>query len=323
MLPDTSTFTLLSSIAKLFSISAAGYLSVRFRLISEHIIRVISKCVIFVTLPCLIIATLGSKLELDMLATLARAAWAALALNIAGLCLALLTRRAFIGSHQRGRTVFLSLSSIQNAGYLPIPLVAAVLPPELRSQGLLITFVYIMVMGAIFWSLGVWLITEGSERDVWKNVKKVLNPPIVAILFGLLFLVPPFKEGFSRMTFLVKSLTVLGSATVPLVMVVLGGSFGSAMTIRQREGRIVTVATIVKLLVIPLLTLIVLRTFTIDHTFGFVLMLEASMPAALNHVVVVRQYGGNVSLTSRALFVQYTVSIFTIPLFLYLFNLKV
>ena len=180
-----------------------------------------------------------------------------------------------------------------------------------------------MVMGAIFWSLGVWLITEGSEKNWRKNVKNVVNPPIMAILFGLLFLIAPFKDGFSGMNFLVKSLTFLGSATVPLVMVVLGGSFGSAMAIHAGEGRIVTVATAVKLLVIPCVALIAVKTFAIDYTSGFVLMLEASMPAALNHVVVVRQYGGNVSLTSRALFVQYMASIVTIPLFLYLFNLKV
>ncbi len=321
MTSDASTFALLTSIAKLFGIGAAGYLAVRFRIISEHIIKVLSRCVIFITLPCLIIATLGTKLEAAMLGTLARAAGAALALNAAGLCLALLVRRTLIRRDENGRTLFLSLSSIQNAGYLPIPLVAAVLPPEQVSHGLLITFVYIMVMGSIFWSLGVWLITEGAEKDWRKNARNIVNPPIMAILLGLLFLIPPIKEGFSALGFLVELLTLLGSATVPLVMVVLGGSFGSAMAIKAGEGRIVAVATSVKLLLIPLLTLITVRLLQIDYVFGFVLMLEASMPAALNHVVVVRQYGGNVPLTARALFIQYSLSLLTIPLFLYLFNL--
>jgi len=49
-------------------------------------------------------------------------------------------------------------------------------------------------------------------------------------------------------------------------------------------------------------------------------LLQAAMPAAMNHIVVARQYHGNIPLTCRALFAQYLLSLLTVPFFLLLYN---
>jgi predicted permease len=255
-----------------------------------------------------------------MLGLLGLGGLASLLLNSASILLALLFRRLFISRHEQGRNLFLSLSAIQNSGYLPIPLVIAVLPEHLRPQGLLLTFVYIMTMGLLFWSLGVWLVTEGSVADWRENLRKVINPPIIALLSGFLFLIPPIKTGFDNAPVLREALSLIGNTTIPLVMFVLGGSFGSGITLKGNGGRIIGISALVKLAAIPLAALIVVKALAVEHTFGFVLVLQAAMPAAMNHIVVAREYKGNVPLIARALFVHYLVSITTIPLFLYLFD---
>jgi predicted permease len=157
--------------------SLLGYLLVRFRILSPGIIKTISKFIITVSLPCLIIATVGTNLHYDMLGILALGSLAALGLGITGIAFALVFRRLFIPPQEQGRKLFISLCSMQNSGYLPIPLVAAVLPEQLIPEGLLLTFVYIMVMGALFWSLGVRLITEGTAKDWRENIRNIANPP--------------------------------------------------------------------------------------------------------------------------------------------------
>jgi predicted permease len=320
MLPEASFTVLLESIAKLFLISAVGYLSVRFRVLSAIAIETLSKFIISISLPCLIIATVGINLHYNMLGLLGLGGLASLLLNSASILLALLFRRLFISRHEQGRNLFLSLSAIQNSGYLPIPLVIAVLPEHLRPQGLLLTFVYLMTMSLLFWSLGVWLVTEGSVADWRENLRKVINPPIIALLSGFLFLIPPIKTGFDNAPVLRESLSLIGNTTIPLVMFVLGGSFGSAITLRGHGGRIIGMSALVKLAATPIAALIVVKALTVEHTFGFVLVMQAAMPAAMNHIIVAREYKGNVPLIARALFVHYLVSITTIPLFLYLYD---
>jgi predicted permease len=320
MLPEASFTVLLESIAKLFLISTMGYLSVRFRVLSAGAIETLSKFIISISLPCLIIATIGINLDYNMLGLLGLGGLAALLLNGASMLLALLFRRLFISRHEQGRNLFLSLSAIQNSGYLPIPLIITVLPEHMRPQGLLLTFVYIMTMGLLFWSLGVWLVTEGSAADWRGNLRKVINPPIIALLSSFLFLLPPIKTGFDNAPVLRESLSLIGNTTIPLVMFVLGGSFGNTITFRGNGGRIIGISALVKLAVTPLAALLVVKALAVEHTFGFVLVLQAAMPAAMNHIVVAREYKGNVPLIARALFVHYVVSITTIPIFLYLFD---
>ncbi len=90
----------------------------------------------------------------------------------------------------------------------------------------------------------------------------------------------------------------------------------------KTKGGIVTgVSALVKLAVVPACALLAVRAIPMDRTFAFVLVLQAAMPAALNHIVVIREYGGNVPLAAGALFVQYMVSLATVPFFLYQFEL--
>jgi predicted permease len=255
-----------------------------------------------------------------MLGILALGTFAALSLNIAGIVIALIFQRLFIPAAEEGRNLFLSLSAMQNSGYLPIPLVVAVLPEHVKGQGLLLTFVYIMVMGSLFWSLGVWLISDRAAKDWQENIKKIANPPIIAVFSGLLFLIPQVKAGFIALPFLQETLSLVGDTTIPLIMIVLGGSFGSGISFHDRGGRIIALSAFVKLFVIPLIALLSVKYLSMDYIFGFVLILQAAMPAAMNHIVVAREYDGNIPLTARALFVQYTLSIVTIPLFLFLFS---
>jgi predicted permease len=317
---ETSTIILLEALIKLFLMSLLGYLVVRFQILSPGIIKIISKFIITVSLPCLIIATVGTNLHYDMLGTLALGSLAALGLGITGIAFALLFRRLFIPPQEQGRRLFISLCSMQNSGYLPIPLVAAVLPEQLIPEGLLLTFVYIMVMGALFWSLGVRLITEGTAKDWRENIRNIANPPFIAVLFGLLFLVPQIKAGFTALPFLQESLTLVGNTTIPLVMIVLGGSFGSGISFHNRGGRIMGISALVKMMIIPVLVLLFVKVFEMNRIFGFVLVLQAAMPAAMNHIVVAREYGGNIPLTARTLFFHYVLSIVTVPIFLYLFG---
>lgn len=318
---ETASAVIFQSLLRLFFIGLAGYLSVRIRFIRSHTIEGISRFVIYISLPALILSTLGTNLRLDIVDTLALCLVAAFLLNILAITIAYLCRWIAVPRGKEGKKLFLSLSAMQNSGYLPIPLAASVLPQDILPFGLLLIFVYMLVMGLIFWSAGIWLVTEGSATDWRENMRKTANPPIITMLLGLLFLWTPVREGFQSMTALRESLDLLGTTTIPLVMFVLGGSLGERGLMKTTGGIVTGVSALIKLVVVPACALLAIRVIPMERTFAFILVLQAAMPAALNHIVISREYGGNVPLTAGALFVQYIVSLATVPFFLYRFEL--
>ena len=308
------------AVSRLFLISCLGYLAVRMQLLSARTIEYLSQFVIAIALPCLILSTLGRELRYDLLPEMAGCLVGAILLNTIGLTVALAARRLFIPTSQPGRRMFLTLAAIQNSGYLPIPLTLAILPVGQRATGLLYVFVYIFVMGFIFWSMGVWLIARPkSAASLRTNLRQIVNPPMIAMLSGLLFLLPQVQAGFTSLPLLQKILSTVGNTTIPLVLIILGGSFGSIA--RGHSGRlVVNLAAVIKLLVIPSAALTAALMLDIERIMVFGLILQAAMPAAMNHIVVAQRYDGDVALTSQALFVQYLFSLITVPFFLLLYN---
>lgn len=308
------------AVSRLFLISCIGYLAVRVQLLSAKTIECLSQFVIAIALPCLILSTLGRELRYDLLPEMASCLIGAILLNTIGLAVAMAARRLFIPASQPGRRMFLTLAAIQNSGYLPIPLTLAILPADQRATGLLYVFVYLFVMGFIFWSMGVWLIARPQGAAGLKaNLRQMANPPMIAMLTGLLFLMPHVQAGFASLPLLQEGLSIVGNTTIPLVLIILGGSFASIA--KGRSGRlVVNLAAAIKLFVIPSAALTAALLLELEGIFVFGLILQAAMPAAMNHIVVAQKYDGDVALTSRALFVQYLLSLITVPLFLLLYN---
>jgi len=319
-LQQPANVIILQAVGRLFLISCIGYLAVRLRLLSAGVIGCLSTFVVAIALPSLILSTLARELHYDLLPEMGRCFVSGVLLNGLGLAFALTLRRLFIPAAQPGRRLFLTLAAIQNSGYLPIPLTAAILPEDQRANGLLLVFVYIFVMGFIFWSLGVRLIARPlATGGLTANLRQVVNPPLIAMLVGLFFLIPPVQAGYGRLSLVQEGLTAVGSTTIPLVLIILGGSF--ATITRTPSGRcIVNLAAVIKLIVIPSIALAMVVLFSPDRIFAFALILQAAMPAAMNHIVVAQEYDGDVALTSRALFVQYLLSLITVPIFLLLYN---
>jgi len=310
---------LFSANLKILCVAVIGYLSVRFGRLNEQSLKAISGFVVIAALPCLVLDTFIDVLSLEALKSSVWHIAAAVGLNAAGILIALAVKPFFLKKGDARSGIFITLAAMQNSGYLPLPLVQAILPPEQRASGFLFIFMYIFVMGLIFWSVGIRLISKKAGDSISETLRRALNPPIIAMLLGLLFLIPPIKNAIICAPPLRSALKLIGDTTIPLVIFVLGGSFASHAG-SKKNPLVLAPSMAIKLVALPFLALLLTRALHVGTLFSVVLVLQAAMPAAMNHIVVSQEYGGDVPLISRALLIQYLASLATVPFFLSLIS---
>ena len=78
---------------------------------------------------------------------------------------------------------------------------------------------------------------------------------------------------------------------------------------------------LVRLVILPALTVLVLKLVPLEPPLKEVAMMVAIMPASCASALIVKQYGGSADLAGQSIVFSTVGSIVTIPLFLYLISL--
>lgn len=142
----------------------------------------------------------------------------------------------------------------------------------------------------------------------------ITNPLIVACLLGGLFSV----FGLSFPILIENTLSILTSAALPLGLLSVG--VGLHISAIKETKMAVVVATVGKLLVFPLIMFLTCLLFGIEGETMILLILFAAMPTASSAYVLARELGGDLKLMSSIISIQVILSIFTISIFIWLFN---
>ncbi len=211
---------------------------------------------------------------------------------------------------------FLAVSSLHNAGYIPL-LIAMSLPLG-GWAGQVYTCVILSIIGfdTCLWSLGVWLLTKGQSRRM--DLRKMLNPPLMS-MFAAMIIVLTFGPNIVPEVVL-KPIKILGDAALAVGMIVIGGNLSLANLTRVNWEQ-VTGAALIKLIVLPLITLIVLSFLKLNPLISFVAIIQACMPSAITLSIIGRNYETkNQDFINQSIFVTHLLSIITIPIFLGLYG---
>ena len=227
----------------------------------------------------------------------------------------------------------LVLFCMHNAGYIPIPIIAAVAPPAVSVY---MSF-YVMAFILSFFTLAVWIIqgaaevrvardaddtdTEGAPDAAATRPKFKLNAPVVGILAGLILAATGL---YDRLPTWVQA-PFRGASFIALdgIMVVLGGVLASipGMNYRSEFGGLVLVKMVLfPLAVLGLMALIPLRGVSAEVSAGIKLamVLEAAVPPATNILVITKAYGTEeqVEYAGSAIITTYAAGLILMPAFL-------
>lgn len=300
------------AMAQIFLLSGIGYLLVKRRLVGPEGLAAISRLIIEVTLPLLIF----TKLAKDFTFSLYPKWWAfpltSILITAAGLVIGALFIGAVKGREHKRQ--FLSLVSFQNAGYLPLALIATMFSGQEADTILVYLFLFLMGFNLLIWSLGVQLISFRQNKKF--ELASLFSPPVAATLFGLAFVF----FGLNRMLpdFIYKPLRTAGDCTVPLSLLVVGANLAQ-IHIAKTNKRAVALLVLAKMILMPAAGLLLLAKLNLPTLAGLLIMMQLAMPSATSLSVIVQHYKKEDLLVSQGIFFTHLLGVVTIPVFLSLY----
>lgn len=168
-------------------------------------------------------------------------------------------------------------------------------------------------------SWGIYILVPSGDKMTSADVlKKILSPPIIAMLaggmIGLLDLTKYIPD------FAVRALTNASNCMGPLAMILAGLVIGGYEMKELWNKKKVYAVTLVRLILIPVAVLSILRFGFMVDDFTLTLALMAfGLPLGLNTIVFPAAYGGDARTGASMAMVSHTLSLISIPLLYYVF----
>ena len=200
------------------------------------------------------------------------------------------------------------LISVTNTMFIGVP----VAEPVFGSQAVFYIALSCIPFNVLLYTYGVWRLKQGGERAKL-NWRDMVSVPLIATLAALLIFALKIP-----VPGVVKELCgTLSPATVPMSMLVIGSSLGRVSLLdafREKELYFVSLA---RLVLVPLLTLLVLKLVTADPVLLGAMVIIAGCPSAVMVTVLAIQYGRDAEYSSKGILLNTVLSMVTMPALVY------
>jgi predicted permease len=314
LLTTTATSTLLGILKIFIVIVAAGFL-VRRRILTDAMVTALTKVTIVLFLPSMILDKIIANFKPSEVPLWWTLPLASIGMALVGLLLATLV----FANELPAKRSMLAVASMQNAGYLILP-VGLALYPEQFDEFALYCFLFILGFNPVLWSVGKFLATTGGgDRSRWSGF---LNPPLVACLAAVALVLTGISRAIPRP--LLEAVELIGEGAVPVATVALGAMLGG-MKIRLRNHIWDTLRVLaVKYGLLPAATVVFLVLSEIGNDNPLLakfLVLESASAPAVALILQVRAYGGDEQKVGTVMLVSYLACIFSLPFWLAVWEL--
>ena len=285
-----------------------GYALKRIDVLKAEDAMALNKIVINIAMPSLIFLAMY-KVDMSILSLIAPIPFICLSVGaICGLLAYLFSKLKNYPEKTRWSVV--STSALFNSGFLGYPIVLGVF----GGDGFVRAVFYDMGSTILFIMFGVLfsVIFAGRYLEILKRA--VSFPPLWAIILGLLLNFLNVNIGLISS----NTLTYLGGATIPLIMISLGLSL-DFKGIKENINTALSVSAI-KLFIAPLIAFIIVTILGIGGLEKQVTVIEAGMPSAMLSLVLAITYDLDIKIAAACIFLSTILSMATLPLLLILLS---
>lgn len=290
----------------MFLLIAVGMVLVKKGYLSEQGGKDLGAILLRVVIPCVILKSYITEYTAERAIDLAVSA----AMALLALLVAMVISFLIFGTK---RSIENFGASFCNVGFIGIPLVQAVL-----GEGAVFYLAsFIALLNILQWTYGVFIMT-GDKETV--RVKTIVTNPVVLSFFGgllLFFLRIPVPQ------VIVSTLSSIGSMNTPLAMIILG-TYLAKMNFREMfAAKSAYVCTVLRLILIPAATLLVLSLIPgVKTEIRQVILIACGTPVGSNIAIFAKQYEKDYRLSVVTVCLSTICSIVTVPVF-YMFAEKI
>lgn len=294
--------TIFIAILSLFVIIGIGFVLRRYGLLNGDRVHLVSHILVNIALPAITISsmqvphtakTMGIVNSMLLVACCYYAAVITLSIAICH----------FLPTTPKEKGVFEFMLVFPNTMFMGIPVALAILGPD----SLFYVTLFNLPMYFLIFTFGVWLLAQGRPGKF--DVKVLLSPGLVASFIGLALFLVDYTIPAPAETVI----ELVGSATTPLAMLVVGALLATLPLSRLAGDWRVHVVTLLRLIVFPVIAFFVLLPFVSDTILLGVTVLLIAMPVAANIVLLSEEYNVDSTLASQGVFLSTLLCLVTIP----------
>jgi len=301
---------IINTLLPIFLLISLGYFFKQIKFPDENFWKHLDKFNYFVLFPALLFYKLSSAnikniVSFDFIVT------TVIALIVVSVLVILVNR---ILKFENSAFTSIYQGAIRFNTYVFLALTDALLSAEGFVMGLLLMTFIIPFINVLCISIFTTYVPK-NKITVISFIKSIItNPLIVACILGGVFSV----FGLSFPILIDNTLSILTSAALPLGLLSVG--VGLHLSAIKETKMAVVVSTVGKLLIFPMIMYLICLVFGIQDETMILLVLFAAMPTASSAYVLARELGGDLKLMSSIISIQVILSIFTISIFIWLFN---
>ena len=270
----------------MFLYMAIGVALFRAKLVTKEGSQTLAHLLLYCILPCVIVKSFCLERTPENTAAFgASLLWAFILLLAAMLVSFVFFRRSPVDNFG---------AAFSNAGFMGFPLITAVL----GGNAVFYAAGFVALLNALQWTYGQWILTKDRKKVSFKVI--TTNPIVLSLLLGVIL----FLAKIPVPALLTSVMGTVANMNAPVAMIVLG-VYLAQTDIRKlfTTGRVYAVSAI-RLLLIPLVSLLLLRLSPkLPPEISTALLIAASAPV-----------GSNVAVYAQKLEMDYTYAVQTVCL---------
>jgi len=307
-----SFITVVQQVIILFVLIGIGFGLTKKKLFSEKTIAELTTFILYLVTPCVIIESFNRPFDAEMLNALLLSFLAAIVVHVLSIFIAFL----FIRDRDKNtQTIFRFGVVFSNCAFMALPLQQALLGSEAVFYG----SSFIAVFNLFVWTYGYGIMKTDTENKGQKKsgqmvfsqlIKTLLNPGIASVFLGLFLFLTSTKLPF----FIQKPIQYLAALNTPLPMIVIGFYVASVKDFSILKEKKMFLASFLRLIFIPLLSLVLFYAVGIRGLLLSSLIISASTPVGATLVMFSIKF--NKDAKKAGAFVAFTtlVSVLTMPI---------
>jgi predicted permease len=303
----------LESVAVLLGIGILGFWIIRKRILPGDILGFLSPLALDIALPSLIFVTIirdFSPTESQDWWQLPL--WCFFFMACAGAFTFLAT---FISKRDTRREFAISLF-YQNAIFFPLAILAGMYGEE--SPYIVFLFLFTIFYPAFFFSTHPFFFKRSGKKNL--DWRKIVHPVLIVTLLAVLLRLLGIQNFIPN--FVLSILALVGGMTVPLLMLILGGSIYMDF---EQKGQIqfaeIAKFVTVKNILFPLVFLGILIILRPPYHIALILLLQSAIPPVTAVPLVTERFGGNRAIVNQFLVASFVLSLVSISFMIWLFSL--